>query len=255
MRTAGPDELRLIDTDLADPALTAAVDELLLETAVTGGGPALHFYRRKPPGVTLGYFLKAAENVDLEYCKAKGIKIIRRLSGGGAIYTDEGQLVYGLAAQDILPVAPAKCFAIVCGALVKALEALGCEAVFSPVNDVLVNGRKVSGSAIVNRGRTKLVHGTVIVEIDREMMFRALRVPDEKLRKKGIAEPGARVISLEEALGKTLPMEKVKGQVAKAIGVALGLKVRAGKLTAKETARVDELVRTRYGTDAWNLKA
>jgi lipoate-protein ligase A len=255
MRTGTPSELRLIDTDLADPSFTAAMDEALLESAATGAGPTLHFYRRKPPGVTLGYFLKAAENVDLGYCKANGIRVIRRLSGGGAIYTDEGQLVYGLAVQDILPVAPAKCFELVCGALVKALGAIGCEAAFSPVNDVLVKGRKVSGSAIVNRGRTKLVHGTVIVQLDRDMMFRALKVSDETVRKKGLAGPGERVTSLEEAMGRRVPMAKVKGAVAEAIGEALGLKVKDGRLTAKERARVDELVRTRYGTDAWNLKA
>jgi lipoate-protein ligase A len=205
--------------------------------------------------VTLGYFQKAEENVDLDYCRENGIKVIRRLSGGGAIYTDQGQLVYGLIAQDLLPVAPAKCFEVVCGALVKALGSLGCVAVFSPVNDVLSKGKKLSGSAIVNRGRTKLVHGTVIVELDRVPMFRALKVSDEKLKKKGIQHPGERVTSIEEVLGRTVPIEKVKAAVAGSLGEALGLKIKAGKLTAKEKVRVDELVRTRYIIDAWNLKA
>ena len=214
----------------------------------------MHFYRRKPPCVTLGYFLKASESADLQFCKKKGIQVIRRLSGGGAIYTDEGQLVYGLAVRDLLPSAPAKCFEVLCGALVKALDVLGCDAAFSPVNDVLAQGKKLSGSAIVNRGRTKLAHGTVIVHLDRDTMFKALRMDKAKLRSKGLAHPGERVTSLEEVLGKRPPMVDVKAAVAKALGVALGLKVKKGSLTAKERTRIDELVRTRYSADGWNLK-
>jgi lipoate-protein ligase A len=255
MFTSGPNALRLIDTDLADPAYTAAVDEVLLGSAISDGTSTLHFYRRRPPGITLGYFLKASENADLIYCKKNDIKVIRRLSGGGAIYTDEGQLVYGLAVQDLLPVSPAKCFELVCGALVKALSKLGCECEFSPVNDVLSNGKKLSGSAIVNKGRTKLVHGTVIVELDRDKMFCALKVPKEKLRSKGLSNPGERVTSLTEVLGRAVPMENVKSVVASAIGDVVGLSVRKGHLTSQEIKKIDELVKTRYGADEWNFKA
>jgi lipoate-protein ligase A len=230
------------------------VDEALLDGAFEGGTPTLHFYRRKPPGVTLGYFLKASESADQAFCKEKGIKIIRRLSGGGAIYTDEGQLVYGLAVQNQLPAAPTKCFEIVCGALVRALGSLGCTAVFSPVNDVLVEGKKLSGSALVNRGRAKLAHGTVIVQLDRDTMFKALRTDWAKLKSKGLADPGDRVTSLEEVLGNSPSMAEVKAAVAKAMGETFDLTVKKGTLTAKERTRIDELVKTKYGTDAWNLK-
>ncbi len=202
----------------------------------------------------MGYFLKASENADLQFCKNNGIKIIRRLSGGGAIYTDEGQLVYGLAVRDLLPAAPAKCFEVLCGALVKALGILGCDAVFSPVNDVLAQGKKLSGSALVNRGRTKLAHGTVIVHLDRDTMFKALRTDKAKLKAKGLAHPGERVTSVEEVLGKKPRMKEVKAAVAKALGDEFKLKVKTGSLTAKERKRIDELVRTKYGTDEWNLK-
>ena len=202
----------------------------------------------------MGYFLKASESADLDFCKKKGIKVIRRLSGGGAIYTDEGQLVYGLAVRDQLPEAPTKCFEIVCGAIVRALGALGCNAAFSPVNDVLVQGKKLSGSAIVNRGWAKLAHGTVIVHLDRDTMFKALRTDWAKLKAKGLAHPGDRVTSLEEVLGKSPSTEEVKAAVAKAMGETFDLTAKKGALTVKERARIDELVRTKYGTDEWNLK-
>ena len=222
--------------------------------AFEGGAATLHLYRRKPPGVTLGYFLNASQSADLSFCKKNGIKVIRRLSGGGAIYTDEGQLVYGLVVRDLLPAAPLKCFEIVCGALVKALGALGCKAVYSPVNDVLTLGKKLSGSALVNRGRIKLAHGTVIVHLDRDTMFKALRTDTAKLKAKGLEHPGEGVTSLEEVLGKKPPMKEVKAAVTKALSDEFDLKVKKGSLTAAERTRIDELVRTKYGTDGWNLK-
>jgi len=254
MGTSDRSVLRLIDTDLADPAYTAAVDEALLESVTAKGPPTLHLYRRAPPGVTLGYFLKAAENVDLELCRKAGIKVIRRLSGGGAIYTDEGQLVYGIATSGLLQDAPAKCFEVVCGALVNALTSLGCECVFSPVNDVVANGKKLSGSAIVNRGPAKLVHGTVIVQLDRGRMFKALKVPKAKLRSKGLRSPGERVTSLEEVLGRKVDMTELKDALSSALGAALGLKVKKGTLTKAERERIDELVKKKYDNDDWNLK-
>jgi lipoate-protein ligase A len=246
--------MRVIDTDLADPAFTAAVDETILETAISGGPPTLHLYRRSPASVTMGYFLKARENVDLEFCKENGIKVIRRMSGGGAIFTDERQLVYGLAARG-LPEAPGDCFSVVLTELAHAISKLGCECRFSSANDLVIDNRKVSGSAIVNKGATKLIHGTLLVDFDREIMFRALKVPEERLRTKGLGDPGERVTSLTEATGKTVPMEDVKAAVVEAMAAVVGTRAENGALTDDEVERAKELVRVKYGTDEWNLKS
>jgi lipoate-protein ligase A len=106
----------------------------------------------------------------------------------------------------------------------------------------------------VNRGRAKLAHGTVIVQLDRDTMFKALRTDWAKLKSKGLADPGDRVTSLEEVLGNSPSMAEVKAAVAKAMGETFDLTVKKGTLTAKERTRIDELVKTKYGTDAWNLK-
>ena len=244
--------MRVIDTDLADPAFTAAVDETILETAISGSTPTLHLYRRSPASVTMGYFLKAEENVDLDFCQENGIKVIRRMSGGGAIYTDERQLVYGLAARG-LPEALGDCFSTVLSWLADAISKFGCECRFSPANDLVIGDRKVSGSAIVNKGATKLIHGTLLVDIDRELMFRALKVPEERLRSKGLEDPGERVTSLVEAIGRTVPMEDVKAAVIEAMAAIVGT-AESGTLTDDEVERAKELVRVKYGTDEWNLK-
>lgn len=260
MRQAGAgggstmEALRVIDTDLASGPLTAAVDEVLLSSVIEGGPPTLHLYRRSPPAVTLGYFLKAEEEADLDFCRAHGISVVRRTSGGGAIYTDEGHLVYGLAVRGVLPVAPARCFEVVCGALADGLRGLGCDCRFSPANDILAGDRKFSGSAIVNKGEAKLVHGTVIVALDRDTMFKALRVPEERVRSKGLTSARDRVTSLREAVGTGVSMDEVKAIVRTALCRVLGTDAVDGALTDEEREWADHLVRTRYGTDGWNMR-
>lgn len=246
--------LHIIDTDLADPAYTAAIDETLLRSADGGGPPVLHLYRRSPPAVTLGYFLDVDENVDVQYCRENGIKILRRMSGGGAIYTDQGQLIYSLTGKDIFPDGTVECFELVCGAVAEALRTLGCDCRHVPVNDIVHDGRKLSGSALFQRGRAKLMHGTVIVELDREAMFRALKVSEEKLKEKALQRPGDRVTSLTEALGGPVPMDELKMALATALGRTLDMSDRPYTLSQEEKIRAEGLVKEKYGNDDWNFK-
>jgi lipoate-protein ligase A len=248
-------QLRVLDTDLAHPFKTGALDEAILRARSRDDVPdTLHFYRRDPPGVSLGYFGRAAAEVDLDYCRAKGIAVLRRLSGGSAIYTDRRQLVYAFASKGALSKAPNEAYAEVCGALVLAFERLGVRALFKPINDVQFEGRKISGSALTRRWSGQLVHGTVLVEVDRERMFRALKVDADKVRLKNLPEPGARVTSLAEILGKAPSMETVKAAMVAGFEEKFGMRAKTGKLTPWEEELTEKLVEGKYGTDAWNLK-
>jgi lipoate-protein ligase A len=245
---------RLLETGPAPGPYTAALDEAIARSRAAGEVPdTLHLYRRRPPAVTLGYSLDAGNEIDIEYCRRKGIDIVRRLSGGGAIYTDDRQLVYSLSTKDLMPSSVPKSLALVCTALARGLSSLGAPAVFSPVNDVLVNGRKVSGSAQLRKWGVVLTHGTVLVDADREEMFRALRVPAAKLEKRALEAAADRVTSLREELGRLPPMEEVGRAVVSGFEKAFGAEAVPGSPTAAEKALALELVRTRYGNEEWNL--
>jgi len=248
-------QLRIIDTDLAHPHRTGALDEALLRARSKGLAPdTLHFYRRDPPGVSLGYFGKARGEVDLGYCAKNGIALVRRLSGGSAIYTDKGCLGYALVSKGLLPSSPNDAYERACGALVLGFEKLGVDAAFKPVNDVQVGGRKLSGSALLRRWGAQLVHGTILLEVDRERMSGALRVPREKLAEKGLETPGQRVTSLQEILGRVPALGKVKSAMAEGFEERFGLEAKRGELTEFERGLTDELLSQKYGTDEWNLK-
>lgn len=247
---------RLVDTGPAPGPRTAALDEAIARARGAGEVPnTLHFYRRRPPAVTIGYSLDAKREVDLDFCRREGIDVVRRLSGGGAIFTDDRQLVYSLTTKEVLPFGAASSLAVVCTAVAEAISSLGVEAVFAPVNDVLVNGRKVSGSAQMRKWGVVLQHGTVIVDSDPRIMFSALRVPREKRLKRAAGDPRARVTTLREQLGRLPSMDEVRSALVASFERTFNVPIVPGSLTEKEEQMTLQLVRQRYENDGWNMRA
>jgi lipoate-protein ligase A len=248
--------VRVVDSDVARPELTAAIDETLLRTRIEGRCPdTIHIYRRRPPSVSIGLFQTAAEVADLEACERDGVPVVRRSSGGGAIYTDDRQLVYALVWRPERPVRAEQGFELVCGAIVGALGHLGVPDVKrAGVNDVEVGGRKVSGSAQAVRRGVHLVHGTVLVDADLDAMFTYLRPMHAKLEKAGLTSPRERVTTLAEVLGRAPSLEDVKLAVGTQLATVARGKPEPGDLTADERAMADRLVEKRFSNRAWNLR-
>jgi len=250
-----PETWRLIDSDLVPPAVSAALDEALLESHIAGASPnTLHFYRRSVPTVSVGYFQKVAETLDLDECRRRGVSIVRRMSGGSSIYTDQGQLIYGLVLRESdLPGPREASFGRVCGALASAMGSLGFEAVHRPVNDVEVGGLKVSGSAQLRRKGSVLQHGTVIVDTDLGAMDAILR-PSKSGKAPG-RRPSERVATLSGIKGAGVDMGSVKEKVAGEMAKAFGVVFENGTLTQKEMETVARLVSERYGKREWNMRS
>ncbi len=240
-----PDQVwRLIDTDAADPYFVTAADEVLAHSRGADECPdTLHFYRRRPPGVSVGYFKKIEEDVDLEMCKELGVKVVRRTSGGGTIYTDEGQLIYGLATKSLLADGIEATFEAVCGIIIDALDGFGIKADYKPPNDVLINGHKVSGNAQTHKTGAILQHGTVILRTDPETIEKVLKV-----------ERSGYVSSIEQETGDAPGVEELKASLVKEFEDRFGVRIEKGEFTVGEMERIQKLVEEKYSTDAWNFK-
>jgi len=248
--------VRVIDTDVARPELTAAIDEALLRARVAGTcGNTVHLYRRRPASVSIGYFQSAAEVADLGACRRDGVPVVRRPSGGGAIFTDDRQLVYALVWAPPKAVTAKEGFDLACGAIARALGRLGAKGVErSGVNDVLVWGRKVSGSAQAIRRGVHLLHGTVLVDADLDAMFTYLRPLGAKLEAQGLKAPAARVTTLGAVLGRVPPMDEVKRALVDELCAAVGGDPEPGTLGAQEREEAEALAASRFSQDAWNLR-
>jgi lipoate-protein ligase A len=248
--------VRLIDSGIDRPETTAAIDEALLRSRVKGRcADTIHLYRRRPASVSIGYFQTASEVADLEACRRDGVPVIRRPSAGGAIYTDERQLVYAVVFRPTMPITPGEGLELACGAIARAMRGLGLVgAEHSGVNDVLAGGSKVSGSAQAIRRGVHLVHGTVLVDADLEAMSTYLRPLPKTLEAAESEVPRARVSTLAELMGSAPPMDEVKVVVARELAVALGSDIEPGSLTEWEQGEVELLVTERFTSAEWNLR-
>lgn len=221
----------------------------MLEAHSAGEVPAtLHFYVRSSPTVSIGYSQRVSGSVDLDACRRLGVSIVRRGSGGGSIYTDHGQLIYALVVgAEALPRALEPSFAVICGAVARALSSFGLDARHRPVNDVEVGGRKVSGSAQHRRAGSVLHHGTVLVDTATDTMDAVLLAGPGR-------RPSERVANLSMLLGRAPEMAVVRERLADAFSSSFGVRFEKGALTGPERARVGRLVAERYSRDEWNLR-
>jgi lipoate-protein ligase A len=232
--------------------MNMALDEAVSEAVMAGESPpTIRFYTWEPCAVSIGYFQCMREEVDVEACSRLGVDYLRRRTGGGAVYHDsEGEITYsviapvGVFSDDI-----SESYRQICGRIVEALGLLGIEAEFSPVNDVLVGDRKISGSAQTRRGGVLLQHGTVLYDLNVDVMFSVLRVRGEKISDKMIQCVEERVTCVREQGGVA------RGELHSALlkSFCNGFDVEFGGFSEKEKARAKELVMTRYRTEEWNF--
>lgn len=242
---------RLLPLAARSGALNMAVDEAVAEAVRDGGPPTVRFYRWSPGAVSLGAFQSADEEVDREACARRGVDIVRRRTGGGAVYHDPaGEVTYSVIAPEALFGRDITAsYREVCGWIVDALAELGIAAEHRPVNDVVVGGRKVSGSAQTRREGVFLMHGTVLRSLDREAMF-SLLTPSPLKRSGRPAGPAGEGVTCIAEHAEVSP----DGVVAALRRAFLrDREWEEGDLTAGEEARAWELVALRYANDGWTF--
>ncbi len=242
--------LRLIPYRHFDAYTNMALDETIMESVRAGrSAPTVRLYGWTPSAISIGYFQGLHYEVNLAACRAAGVDVVRRLTGGGAVYHDTaGEVTYSLIAPERLyPRDILASYRIICGHVVEALRELGLEAEFQPINDIAVGGRKISGNAQTRRGGVLLQHGTVLYRVDVETMFSLLTVSEVKVSDKVIQSVKKRVTSLAEYT--PAPREALIAALERAF--SRGQAVERGDYTPAELARAAELAETKYRTEAW----
>lgn len=242
--------LRLVDSGLAHPLYTVALEEAILESCAKGlMPPTLHLYVRDRPTVSLGYFEKVEAALDLAAAMREQVFLVRRMSGGSTIYTDPGQLIFSLTVDQGAIPRPADAYALTCGVLVNALAELGVEAEHKPPNDVLVQGRKISGSAQTRKQGMLMVHGTILVDTDLDRMVRVLLPrPDKQTRTRD------QMTSLSHELGREVEMDRVKDALVRAFSEELEQRAVCIPVNEREKGRVKALIEEKYGREEYILQ-
>jgi lipoate-protein ligase A len=215
------------------------LDEALLESAAAGGLPALRFYGWNPPAVSIGYFQKLLETVDVAACRVHGVDVVRRISGGGAVF-HQAEITYSI----ILPVPEeAPSFERICGAVMEGLAILGISSRFKPVNDIYTGDKKISGSARISRGGRLLQHGTVLLDTDPGLMFTLLKIPGEK--EALVRSAQERVTGASAVLGRAVSFGEAESALAEGFARRLSLDYKSEEFPA-EDGRARTLAREHF---------
>ncbi|MCU0861182.1 MAG: lipoate--protein ligase family protein [Methanomassiliicoccales archaeon] len=243
---------RFVDFEYWSAAMNMGIDEAVCEGVKKGTSPpTIRLYGWKPSAVSIGAFQSMNEEVDYRNCVRLGVDVVRRRTGGGAVYHDQlGEVTYSvICPEDLVPVDINAAYREVCGRIVDALALLGVKGVFAPVNDVLVDGKKISGSAQSRRADIFLQHGTLLLSVDKKRMFKLLKVPPQKVQDKRLASPEERITSLREVSHAS------REEALKAMKTAF-LKGRTwdeGSWRDDEIARARVLAEQRYASRDWNF--
>lgn len=249
---------RLLKHGASSAADNMATDEAILRHVTSGESPnTLRFYTWNPSAVSIGYFQGIEQEVDLEACRDLNVAVVRRLTGGGAVYHDrDGEVTYSICIEDTYPGLPSKVldsYRVLCAGLVKGFEILGLTAEFKPINDILVNEKKISGNAQTRRFGGILQHGTLLCRVDPRLMFSLLKVPDEKIRDKLIQAVEERVTSVERELGH-VDRDAITQAMISGFTETMGIELITGKLRASEIEMASQIKAERYADQAWNHK-
>ena len=161
--------MRFIDLGPVSPEYSVCADRALFGSHRNGSDDIMLVYTRDRPAISLGRSRSIGDVKDTD------ISIVRRISGGGSIYSDPGQMTYSvILKKERVSGSREDSFRVICGCLVRMFGYLGIEASHKPVNDIMVNGKKISGSAQCRSRNSIMQHGTILLKIDRDAVDRCL---------------------------------------------------------------------------------
>jgi lipoate-protein ligase A len=241
--------------------MNMAIDEAILNARVADKVPnTLRFYRWSPSAVSIGKNQNPNEQVYLENCKKLGVDVVRRISGGGAVYHDfEGEVTYSVVAKvsDLGSADVTSVYTKIYGAVYDALRLLGVPADYSGGDakncpNLAVAGKKISGSSqVITRG-VVLQHGTLLRSVDIDKMFQLLQLKDASCTL--AADIGRRKItSIQNELAHRISPDTVANALAQGFKAILKIQLHEDALTSDEAESAENL-KEKYASEKWTFE-
>ena len=243
---------RFIGYDSYKGSMNMAIDESISKEVLKNNSlNSLRIYGWNPSCVSVGFFQAIRKEVDFAAAKDMSVDIIRRLTGGGAVF-HEHEITYSLiisekdAPDDIV-----ESYEKICSCLIEGLSKLGIKPFFKPINDIILNNKKISGSAQTRINGTIIQHGTILIDLDVDKMFKLLKVPNEKIKDKLISNVKERVTCLNDELGYNVGIETFSDYIKKGFESVFNIEFIDAKLTNNELLNAKKLDKEKYSTKDW----
>lgn len=243
---------QLIQGPAVDPVVQMALDEVLATEVGEGRRkPTLRIWEWEKPAVVLGSFQSVKNEVDLENAAKYGMDLVRRISGGGAMFMEAGSVItYSIyAPTDLVQgMSFADSYAFLDEWVILALRDLGIDASYVPLNDIASPTGKIGGAAQKRLGSGAVLHHvTMSYDMDGDRMTEVLRIGREKLSDKGITSANKRVDPLRSQTGKSRAeiIEAMVGTFRRLYGLS------ASEITRDEFEKAHRLVEEKFSTEEW----
>lgn len=269
-----------INSGPCSPSYNMAMDEALLDWHSEGLiPPVIRFYEWNPATLSIGYFQTVEKEIDMDAVKRLGLGFVRRPTGGRGVL-HEHELTYSVIVTESYPSMPAtvtEAYRVISEGLLLGFQNLGLNAYFSIPNtdeqkenlkkpksavcfdapswyELVVEGKKVAGSAQTRQKGVILQHGAILLDLDEDKLIETFKFTSDEVRnrvRKGLSQ---KAVSINKIISKPVTIEECKVAFKKGFADALEIELVEYTLTEEQQNYVKELEATRYDNDEWNFK-
>ena len=240
-------QMLLIDARTLDPDHNLALEEYVF-TSMPRDKEYLILWQNDN-AVIIGRHQNTLAEIDESYVQEKGIRVVRRMSGGGAVYHDLGNLNFSFIVDAAGSQVDLERF---CLRIAVALGKLGLDARLDGRNDILAEGCKISGNAQYMKEGRVMHHGTLLFDSDLSVLSKALKPDPEKIKAKGVKSVRSRVANIRSLLKQDMTLQEFRDHLARYLLGGDGVRYQ---LTEQDLAAVEAIRAARYGTWEWNYGA
>lgn len=271
---------RFIDSGAGSPSFNMALDEALLDWNSEGKiPPVIRFYGWNPATLSIGYFQKVEKEIDMEQVKAHGLGFVRRPTGGRGVL-HEHELTYSVIVSEEHPDMPktvTEAYRVISEGILKGFHHLGMDAYFAVPEtaeernslknprsavcfdapswyELVVEGRKVAGSAQTRQKGVILQHGSILLDLDEDKLFSLFKYPSDRVKERMQKAFKNKAVAINEISKERITIEQAKEAFKRGFAEGLNIELEPYELSAEELAYVNKIAKERYEQDEWNFK-
>jgi len=234
---------------ITDARVNLALEEHVLREKLVDDDCVLFYINA--PAIIIGRNQNTIEEIDAEVVDAKGIRVVRRISGGGAVYHDQGNLNFSFMTRAIRD--RFSRYDQFTRPVIEVLRGLGVPAELGGRNDILADGRKISGNAQFATPDRMFSHGTLLFDSNLDDVTAALRPRPGKVESKGMKSIRSRVANIREFVGEPITVDELRERILEAIfGTRDRSRIPSLQIAEDDWSAVQALVERRYGAWSWN---
>ncbi|MGN7297930.1 lipoate--protein ligase family protein [Ferdinandcohnia sp. SAFN-114] len=276
----GKEVWRFIDSGNCSPEFNMALDEALLDWNSEGKiPPTIRFYGWNPPTLSIGYFQKVEREIDLEAVKKYGLGFVRRPTGGRGVLHDQ-ELTYSVIVSEEHPEMPhtvTEAYRVISEGILQGFRKLGLDAYFAVPKtseereglknprsavcfdapswyELVVEGRKVAGSAQTRQKGVILQHGSILLDIDEDKLFDLFKYPSDRVRERMQRNFKNKAVAINALRENPVTIDEAKQAFKEGFEEGLNIVLEPYHLTDEELDYVHGIAEKRYKTDEWNFK-